>query len=264
MEISSIVFSAASIGGLGLLFGLGLGVAAKKFAVKIDPLIPLVRDALPSANCGACGFAGCDAFAKAVVEGHAPTNGCPVGGKECAERVAAIMGVDAVTKERTTAFVKCNGSCDNAKQKYEYYGVVDCRDEAYLQGGGSKTCSYGCLGGGSCVKACMFDAINIVDGIAVIDEEKCTSCGMCVATCPKNLIEIIPAAKTTRVVCNSQDKGKDVKAACSVGCIGCRMCFKACEYDAIIIDGTLAKVDYEKCVLCNACRDKCPTKAIVG
>lgn len=264
MELQTILFSALSIGGLGLVFGVGLGIAAKKFAVEVDPLIPLVRDALPSANCGACGFAGCDAFAKAVVEGHAPTNGCPVGGKSCAENVAKIMGVEASTLERKVAFVKCNGTCTNAKEKYDYYGVSDCRDATYLQGGGSKACSYGCLGLGSCYKACMFGAIDIIDGIAVINEEKCTSCGMCVATCPKKLIELVPEDKGTRVQCNSQDKGKDVKASCRVGCIGCKMCQKACQYDAIIIDGNLAKVDYSKCVQCGACVAKCPTKAIIG
>ena len=264
MDFSVIIISALSIGGLGLLFGLGLGVAAKKFAVEVNPLIAEVREVLPSANCGACGYAGCDAFAKAVVEGVAKSNGCPVGGQGTADAVAAIMGEEAGSLEPTFAFVKCAGTCEVAKEKYEYHGVTDCQAANYIQGKGSKACTYGCLGLGSCVKACMFDAINIVDGVAVIDEEKCTSCGMCVATCPKDLIEIIPAKAEVRVNCNSKDKGKVTMQSCKVGCIGCRKCSKVCEYDAIeFVDG-LAHINYEKCTQCGACIEACPTGAITN
>lgn len=262
MNFFTIIMSALSIGGLGLLFGLGLGVAAKKFAVEVNPLISLVREALPSANCGACGYAGCDAFAKAVVEGGAKTNGCPVGGQACADAVAAIMGVEAGSLVPTTAFVKCAGTCDVAKEKYEYYGVADCTAASYLQGKGSKACTYGCLGLGSCVKACMFDAIHVVNGVAVVDESKCTSCGMCVATCPKSIIQIMPSESKVRVNCNSQDKGKITMQSCSVGCIGCRKCAKACEYEAIEFNNGLAYINYDKCTMCGACIDVCPTKAI--
>ncbi len=262
MDISTILFSGVSIGGLGILFGLGLGVAAKKFAVEVNPLISQVRDVLPSANCGACGYAGCDAFAKAVVEGDAKTNGCPVGGQSCAEAVAEIMGEEAGTMAATTAFVKCKGTCEVAKEKYEYYGVPDCVSASYLQGQGSKQCTYGCLGLGSCLKACMFGAISVVDGVAVIDEEKCTSCGMCVETCPKDIIEIIPAEASIRVDCNSADKGGDTRKACSVGCIGCRKCSKVCEFEAIEFINGLAHIDYSKCTQCGACIEACPTNAI--
>lgn len=262
MDITTILFSGLSIGGLGILFGLGLGVAAKRFAVEVNPLIADVREALPSANCGACGYAGCDAFAKAVVEGDAKSNGCPVGGQSCAEAVAAIIGEEAKVLEATTAFVKCKGTCDVAKEKYEYYGVTDCVAASYLQGKGSKACTNGCLGLGSCVKACMFGAIDIVDGVAVINEEKCTSCGMCVASCPKDIIEIIPSDASVRVDCNSIEKGKDTRLACSVGCIGCRKCAKACEYDAFEFINGLAHIDYSKCTKCGACIEACPTNAI--
>jgi len=262
MELTNIVFSALSIGGLGLIFGLGLGYAAKKFAVEINPLVVEVREALPSANCGACGYAGCDAFAKAVVEGDAKTNGCPVGGQTCADEVAKIMGVEVSTLDPTTAFVKCFGDCDKAKEKYIYMGVADCIDASQVQGGGSKACAYGCLGLGSCVKACMFNAIHVVNGLAVVDEDKCTSCGLCVAACPKDIIEIMPLASRVRVNCNSEEKGKDTMKACSVGCIGCRKCSKACEYDAFTFTNGLAKIDYDKCVQCGACIEVCPTNAI--
>lgn len=263
MDISVIAYSALSIGGLGLIFGLGLGIAAKKFAVEVNPLIAEVRDALPSANCGACGFAGCDAFAKGVVEGAAKSNGCPVGGSECADAVALIMGEgSAEAMIKTTAFVKCFGDCDKAKEKYEYVGLTDCAAANYLQGRGSKACTFGCLGLGSCVEACLFDAIHIVDGIAVVDEEKCTSCGMCVTACPKDIIEIMPYESRVRVNCNSEESGKDTRTACTVGCIGCRKCAKVCEYDAFTFENGLAKIDYDKCVQCGACIDVCPTGAI--
>lgn len=262
MDFNSILLSGLSIGGLGLVFGVGLGVAAKKFAVEVNPLISEVREALPSANCGACGYAGCDAFAKAVVEGGAKTNGCPVGGQATAEAVAALMGEEVSEMAATTAFVKCKGTCEVAKEKYEYYGVEDCVAASYLQGQGSKQCTFGCLGLGSCVKACMFGAIDIVDGVAVINEEKCTSCGMCVQACPKKIIEIIPADASVRVDCNSEEKGKDTRQACTVGCIGCRKCSKACEYDAFEFINGLAHIDYDKCTRCGACIEVCPTNAI--
>jgi Na+-translocating ferredoxin:NAD+ oxidoreductase RNF subunit RnfB len=262
MDLTSILYPAASIGGLGILFGLGLGVAAKKFAVEVDPLVPLVRDALPSANCGGCGYAGCDAFAKAVVEKKAQPNGCPVGGAATAEAICKILGIEVTETAKQVAFVKCNGTCDKAKDKYKYYGITDCKSAAALQGGGPKACEYGCLGFGTCVDVCMFGAIEIVDGVAVVDPEKCTSCGLCASACPKGLIDIVPDASKVRVKCNSQNKGKAVKTSCEVGCIACRMCVKACEFDAIKVENNIAKIDYDKCTQCGACVAKCPTNAI--
>lgn len=262
MDVTSILFPIASLGGLGLVFGLGLGFASKKFAVETDPLVPLVRDALPGANCGGCGYAGCDAFAKAVVEGIVQVNGCPVGGAATAQTIGQIMGITVDESAQTVAYVKCNGTCSSAKEKYIYEGITDCRDAAMIPGAGSKSCSYGCLGLGTCERSCPFGAIDIVDGVAVINEEKCTSCGNCVAACPKNIIEIIPLESKVRVSCNSIDKGKDVKSSCGVGCIGCRMCTKVCPTNAITIENNLAHIDYSLCTQCNACVEKCPTKAI--
>lgn len=263
MDINSILYPVLSIGGMGVLFGVGLGFAAIKFKVEQDPKIPLVREALPGANCGGCGFAGCDAFAAAVVSGEAKINGCPVGGAAVAEKVAEIMGVEAGDAERLTAFVKCKGDCDKSQSKYNYFGIEDCTIENALSGG-AKSCSFGCLGGGSCVKACNFGAISVQNGVAVVDKEKCTSCGQCIKACPKNLIELIPYKNEVKVACNSNDNGKVVKSNCSVGCIGCKICEKACEFDAVHIDKFLAKVDYDKCTQCGACTQKCPTKAITG
>ena len=262
MDINGILFPALSIGGLGITFGLFLGLASKKFAVEVDPTVAEIRDALPGSNCGGCGFAGCDALAKAIASGEAKYNACPVGGSEAAKNIAAILGIEASNDAKKVAFVKCKGTCENAKDKYLYNGIQDCKSAMNVPGQGAKACEYGCLGLGSCVDVCQFDALHIVDGVAVVDEEKCTSCGMCVNACPKNLIEIIPYDKKVRVQCNSKDKGKDVKSVCNVGCIACRLCTKACEFDAIKVENNVAKIDYEKCTQCNACVEKCPVKII--
>ncbi len=259
----SIVYSVAIIGGLGLVFGTMLAIAGKLLAVAEDPKVALIREALPGANCGGCGKAGCDAFAVAVAAGEASIKGCPVGGSSCAKRIAEIMGVAAEEIEPTTAYIKCKGTISDAQYRYEYYGINDCGALSMLAGGGSKACPFGCLGAGSCKNSCVFGAIDIVDGIAVINRDLCTACGACVKTCPRDLIEMIPASKTVRVACNSHDNGKTVKSYCSVGCISCKICEKACEYDAIHVGDMLAHVDYEKCVLCMACVAKCPTKVIV-
>lgn len=263
MDVQSIIFSALSIGGLGLVFGLGLGFAAKVFEVKVDPLIPIVREALPGANCGACGFAGCDAYAKAVVVEGAAITSCPVGGADLVEELSKIMGVEAVEVEKQVAYVKCQGSCEKAVEKYEYSGVMDCKNAAFLQGKGSKGCEYGCLGLGSCVKACDFGAIDLVDGIAVINKDKCVACTRCVLECPKNLIEMVADAKKVRVACASEEKGKTAKANCKTACIACKMCEKACEFDAIKVEKNIARINYDKCTQCDACVTKCPTKAIL-
>lgn len=261
MDINSILFPVLSIGGMGVLFGAGLGFAGVKFKVEQDPMIPLVRECLPGANCGGCGYAGCDAYAEAVASGKAAANACPIGGAAVAEKIAEVLGVEAEVGDKKSAFVKCNGNCENAGDKFEYYGIKDCNIENNLAGG-KKSCSFGCLGEGSCVKVCAFDAINIVRGVAVVDKDKCTSCGQCVTVCPKKLIEIVPDKKTVRVMCSSNDMPKAVKANCSVGCLGCKICEKNCEFDAVHVTNFLAKVDYEKCTECGACVQKCPTKAI--
>ncbi len=262
MDFMTIITSGLSIGGLGILFGLGLGIASKKFAIEVDEKVVELRSVLPGANCGGCGYTGCDAFAKALAAGEAKPNGCPVGGDATTEAVSKILGVEAGSAEKTVAYIKCKGDCNVARDKYQYIGIQDCVSAAFLQGGGPKSCSYGCLGLGSCVKACMFDAIDIKDGIAVINEDKCVSCGMCVEACPKDLIEIIPIKKRVRVDCSSQDKAKDAKTNCDVACIGCRKCSKECPVGAISFNGPLAVFDYSICISCGKCEKVCPTHAI--
>lgn len=264
MEMNSLVFPVLSLGGLGVVFGLLLGYASKKFAVEVDERVPLVREALPGANCGGCGFAGCDAYADAVVNEGAAANKCPVGGAACSAKIAEIMGVTVDSSEPKKAYVKCQGSCGKAKEKYEYYGATSCIDAANAPGGGSKSCTYGCLGLGSCVGVCAFDAIHVVDGIAVVDEEACVACGACINICPKSVIELAPMSKKVRIACNSHDKGLEVKNVCSTGCISCGLCVRNCPSEAITMVNNLPVIDYDKCTQCAVCVAKCPTKAIAN
>ena len=173
------------------------------------------------------------------------------------------MGVAAGTQERQTAFVKCAGTCEKANQDYEYTGVQDCAAMAFVPNGGPKSCNYGCLGFGNCVKACPFDAIHVVDGVAVVDKDACKACGKCVAACPKHLIELLPVSAKHIVQCSSKDKGKDVMKACSVGCIACHLCEKNCPSDAVHVVDNVAYIDQEKCTKCGLCAEKCPKKIIL-
>ena len=249
---------------IGLLLGLGLALASKFMAVPVDEKESKLRECLPGANCGGCGFPGCGGCAGAIVAGTAPVNACPVGGAAAAEKIGAIMGVEASSAEPVAAFVKCGGTCEKAKDKYEYFGIDDCNFAVQLAGGGSKSCSYGCLGLGSCKKACAFGAIEIVDGIAVVDKDKCVACGKCVSACPKHIIELLPAKKKVKVQCSSKDMGKNVIPNCSVGCIACKICEKNCPFDAIHVIDNLAVIDYDKCKACGICANKCPKGVLTG
>lgn len=263
MSITGIILAAVIVGGTGLFIGVFLGIAGKKFAVEVDEREEAILEVLPGNNCGGCGYAGCSGLAAAIVKGEAPVGGCPVGGAPVAAKIGEIMGQEAGEQIRKTAFVKCAGTCDKAQQKYEYHGLNDCIMANMMQGGGAKACSYGCLGEGSCVKACPFDAIHIVDGIAKVDKEACKACGKCVSVCPKKLIELVPYDQKHLVQCSSRDKGKDVMKACSVGCIGCKMCEKVCQFDAVKVIDNIAYIDSTKCTNCGACAEKCPKKIIL-
>lgn len=262
MSITGVLIAALIVGGTGVFIGVFLGIAGKKFAVEVDEKEEAILAELPGNNCGGCGYAGCSGLAAAIAKGEAPVGQCPVGGAPVAAKIAAIMGEEAGESVHEVAFVKCAGTCEKAKQAYDYTGITDCQMAAMMQNGGPKGCSSGCLGFGSCVKACPFDAIHIVDGIAVVDKEACKACGKCIATCPKHLIELVPYEQKHLVQCSSKDKGKDVMSVCSVGCIGCKMCEKVCESDAVHVVDNIAHIDPEKCTNCGKCAEKCPKKII--
>ena len=262
MSIMGIIIAAAVVGAVGLVIGVLLGVASEKFKVEVDEKEILVRNELPGNNCGGCGYPGCDGLAKAIAAGEAAVDACPVGGAPVGAKIAAIMGVEAGGAEKQVAFVKCKGTCDKTNMQYRYYGIDDCRKVPVVPGAGEKACAYGCMGYGTCVKACQFDAIHIVDGVAVVDKEKCVACGKCVAACPNHLIELVPYKAEHLVQCSSHDKGKDVKAKCENGCIGCTLCTKQCEVGAIHMENNLAVIDYSLCTNCGKCAAKCPAKVI--
>ncbi len=261
--MTAIIIAAAVIAVTGIIVGIGLGLFGEKFKVEVDERELAVRAELPGNNCGGCGYAGCDALAKAIASGQAPVNACPVGGAPVGERIAAILGVAAEEGEKKVAFVRCKGSCEAATAKYQYSGIADCRKAAVIPGGGPKACSYGCTGYGTCVKECQFDAIHVENGVAVVDKEKCVACGKCVAACPKGLIQLVPYSAKHLVQCSSHDKGKDVKAVCTAGCIGCTLCTKQCPFGAIHMDNNVAVIDYAACKNCGKCAQKCPVKVIL-
>ncbi|RMD52409.1 MAG: Fe-S cluster domain-containing protein, partial [Nitrospirae bacterium] len=262
--IATIKSTALFLIGIGIFFGTILALVAKKFSVKMDPRIEKVREVLAGAQCGACGYAGCQAYAEAVVlNPDVPPNLCIPGKEEVAEAVARITGKSMVKLEKRIARVLCQGGSSKAGKRFVYEGVKDCR-AVILAGGGDKMCLYGCLGYGTCASVCPFDAIEMSsDNLPIIDPEKCTACGKCAAACPKKIIEIMPESKAVLISCSSKDKGSDTRKYCSVGCIGCRACERVCPFNAAHVEDNLSKIDANKCKVCGLCVKKCPTGAIV-
>ena len=260
--MNSIIIPAVAVGAMGLVFGAVLAFASIVFKVDSDERIDKVCEILPGANCGGCGYAGCSAFAKEIVENGADSTRCNLMTVEKAKAISEIMGTEMGEIIRKYAVVACRGTCDAAKNKYIYEGTISCEAASRLAGG-PKACEYGCMGLGSCVNVCSFDAISVVDGVACVDKEKCTGCGTCTRACPKGLISLVPYnTKSAFVQCNSKDKGVVVKDVCTNGCIGCRLCTKKCEAGAIEVNDNLAKVDVSKCTSCGACIEACPKKII--
>ncbi len=263
MNFTAIIIAGVIVGLVGIILGLFLGISGEKLKVEVDPREEAILEVLPGNNCGGCGYAGCSGLAAAIAKGEAPVNQCPVGGAPVGAKVGEIMGVAAEEGAKKVAFVKCAGTCDKAKEDYAYSGLSDCAALAFVPNGGPKSCNFGCLGGGSCVKACPFDAIHVIDGVAKVDPKACKACGKCVATCPKHLIELVPYDAPHLVQCSNKNKGKDVIQACSVGCIACHLCEKNCEQDAIHVIDNVAYIDQDKCNGCGTCAEKCPKKIIL-
>ncbi len=261
IEIMDIVKPALWFALFGGVFGIILAVASKIFAVEHDERIDKITEILPGANCGGCGYAGCDAYAEAVVRGEAKIGLCNSGGKACADKMSEILGVDAVETERRAAFVACLGCDGSAKKKYEYEGVDDCVSANKI-GAGPMSCKFGCIGLGSCASVCKYDAISVIDGVAVVNPEKCTACSACINICPKGLIALLPYKAGYAVACNSHDKGNDTRSVCDAGCIGCKICEKQCEFSAIKVENNIAVINQELCTSCGSCFEKCPRKII--
>jgi len=254
------------LGGAGLVLGAGLAFVAVKIAVPPDERVAAVRAVLPGANCGACGFPGCDGMAAALVKGEAKPEGCTAGGPATAEAVARVLGLEVSVGERLVVAVHCVGSNEKARRSYEYLGIDDCRAAAIMPGGGPKACSYGCVGLGTCVKVCPFDALSMdpVAGLPVVDRDKCTGCGICTHECPKNILALVPASQPTFVACRNVEKGPQVRKVCSAGCIACGLCVRSCPQKTISLVNNVAYIDPSGCDGCGTCVEKCPTKCIVA
>ena len=269
--MGEIIIAIAILGGLGVIFGAVLAAASKVFYVETDPRLEKLNECLPGANCGGCGYAGCAAYAEAVLNGEAAIGKCAAGGNECAQAMAEIMGVEAEAVTRKVAMVRCSGEkiydkdgnlVRGAKSKATYEGFKDCIAASKVGGNGPISCKYGCLGFGTCVKACKYDAISVVNGVAKVNEDRCVGCMACANVCPRQLIVPVEPHRNVVIACNSMAKGAVTTRGCTIGCIGCGLCKKICPEGAITVTNNLAVIDYSKCTNCGLCATVCPKHLI--
>lgn len=261
--MNSILTAVLIVGIIGLVCGIALAIASIALAVPVDEKAEKITEMLPGANCGACGFSGCAGYAAALSEGKTENTAlCNPGGSEVSRQIASYLGLAAGEVEPMAAVVLCQGNKENATTKMEYSGVKSCRLASQLFGG-PKDCVYGCLGFGDCVNACPYNAIHICDGVARINPAVCKACKMCIETCPKGLIELLPLNKSkAAVLCKNRDKGVLARKECKTACIGCMKCVKVCEADAVTVANFNAHVDQTKCTGCGKCHEACPVKCI--
>lgn len=261
--MNNILIAFAVVGLVGLLAGILLALASHFFHIDEDEKLTRVREKLPGANCGACGFVGCDDYAAAVAKGEAEATLCIPGGAATAQGIAELLGTEVSVSDKKVAFVNCNGNCKAAEHKAEYSGVKSCKAESMLYGG-SLACRFGCLGKGDCAEICPVDAICVTDDVARIDIRKCIGCGLCVKTCPKDLISMVSVNSKAVVMCNNMERGAMVRKNCKNACIACKKCESVCPEEAIKVENNLATIDITRCTGCGLCIENCPTKCIKG
>ncbi len=255
----AVLYAILIISALGLIAGIILAFASKFFFVPTDERAEKIRECLPGANCGACGYAGCDGYAAAINEGSAQPDLCTPGGADTAAKLSALLGVEIKT-EKKVAFVRCTRT-ENASKDFAYSGISSCAAASLLYGG-PLSCKYGCLSLGDCVKVCDYGAIELDGGVAKIIRDKCVGCGKCEKVCPKGIITVLPLTEKPTVACSSPQKGAEVRKICEKGCIGCKKCEKSCESGAITVINNLAVIDKDKCTACGRCVTECPVKCI--
>lgn len=260
----ALVTAICVVAGIGLLCGILLTLASKFMAVKTDDRVEKIRQQLPGANCGACGFAGCDGYAAALIENEGTkTNLCVPGGDKTSRAISEILGVDFADVAAVVAYIKCNGNCQATSKAVDYAGIKTCAAASMLYGGNGK-CTYGCIGFGDCAALCPTNSICIENGIAHIDSRTCIGCGLCTEQCPKGIIALKPAEKSVYVACSNQDTGAVARKKCKNACIGCKKCEKTCPTGAITVKNNFSTIDFEKCIGCKKCAECCPTGCIAA
>ena len=258
-----VMTSVLALLGIGVVAAVVLAVASRLLKVKEDPNIELVTEALPGANCGGCGFPGCEGYAAAVVASpDVSPNLCCVGGPDLAAKIGELSGKAVIASEPTVAFRRCSRIEGNVKQKFTYVGMPTCASAAMLEGGPFR-CTWACLGLGDCVRSCQFDAMYIADGMVEIIASKCVSCGSCIKSCPRSIVQLIPRRARVMNYCATREKLKSVSDVCDVGCINCLKCLKACPADAISYTKLRIEIDHQACLdygpdCGEACVGACP------
>ncbi len=259
--MSPILLAVIIVGGVGLLAGLVLAVASVLLSVPTDPRVERLCDVLPGANCGGCGHSGCEAYATALVAGTADPGMCSPGGQAVADAIARVLGKETVQLKKKVAAVRCAGCEEKAVTLTTYENVDSCKKATLLYGGG-KACLYGCLGLGDCAEACPYGAIKVENGLARVDASRCAGCGICVATCPRRLLSLVPDPQKPLVVCRNTDKGAQARKVCKNACLGCGKCTKVCSVGAVLLNDNVAVINPEVCENCGACVAACPTGCI--